>query len=96
MGVAADLDAARLHQRVGPLVGVELAGGMRVVIDSLADAGGADKVNVVHRVLALLKVRVALARVSRHLNVGILRAGVQAAAAAHALAEWILQLLLGW
>src|SRR4029453_18830593 len=87
LGVTADLDAAFVHQGVEPLAGVVLAGGVHVEEHGLADGVSADEAAVVGSVLPLLERFVGFAGVPFDLDLEVVRAGLQTAAAAHALTE---------
>ena len=82
-----------VDQRVEPLAGVHFAGGVHVEQHRLADGRGADEAAVVGRSLAGCELRFRFAVVPLQFDLRVLRAGFQAAAAGHALAQRIRLLL---
>jgi hypothetical protein len=89
LGVAADLQAAFFHEGIQSLAGVHFSGGMHVEEHGLADRGGADEAAVVGGVLAAGEGLIGFAVAPAELDLEVLRARFQAAAAGHALGEWI-------
>src|SRR5581483_7459485 len=93
LGIAAFLDAALGHEGIKALAGVVFAGRIEIEEDHLADGVRPDEAAVVRFVFAPLEGFFGFAIHPFELDFEILRAGVEAAAAAHALAEWIHGLL---
>jgi hypothetical protein len=89
LGVAADLQAPFAHQGVEPLAGVVRPGRVAVEEHHLADRVGAEEVAVVLLVLAGFVGVVRLPFQPFDFDLQVLRAGVEAAAAAHAFGERI-------
>src|SRR5262245_52755228 len=93
LGVAAFLNAAFGHERINSLAAVVFASRIDIEQNDLANGVSTDEAAVVRFVLPPLECFFGLPVDSLQLDLEILRAGVETAAAAHALAERIHGLL---